>query len=78
MAETQLKDFHNLFSLDGEVVLVTGGSRGLGLSGAAGYASQALFTFLLSLHLETPWNSSHCGRVFQLTICLVHAVDGGC
>lgn len=37
MAETQLKDFHNLFSLDGKVVLVTGGSRGLGLSGAAGF-----------------------------------------
>ena len=51
MAETQLKDFHNLFSLDGKVVLVTGGSRGLGLSGAAGYASRALFTFLLSSHL---------------------------
>ncbi|KAI9849151.1 MAG: putative secondary metabolism biosynthetic enzyme [Sclerophora amabilis] len=37
MAETQLADFQNIFSLDGKVVVVTGGSRGLGLHAASGY-----------------------------------------
>jgi NAD(P)-dependent dehydrogenase (short-subunit alcohol dehydrogenase family) len=37
MAETQLKDFPNIFSLEGKVVVVTGGSRGLGLHGASGF-----------------------------------------
>lgn len=36
-AQTELKDFKSLFSLDGKVVLVTGGSRGLGLHAASGY-----------------------------------------
>lgn len=35
-AQTNLKSFHNIFSLDGKVVLVTGGSRGLGLHAASG------------------------------------------
>lgn len=37
MAEAQLKDFPNIFSLEGKVAVVTGGSRGLGLHGASGY-----------------------------------------
>ncbi|KAI9887490.1 MAG: hypothetical protein M1823_000669 [Watsoniomyces obsoletus] len=37
MAETELKDFSNIFSLDGKVVVVTGGSRGLGLHAASGF-----------------------------------------
>ena len=40
MAETQLHDFPSLFSLKGKVAVVTGGSRGLGLSAASAYASQ--------------------------------------
>ena len=36
-AQTELRDFKSLFSLDGKVVLVTGGSRGLGLHAASGY-----------------------------------------
>ncbi|KAI9833979.1 MAG: hypothetical protein M1826_005884 [Phylliscum demangeonii] len=37
MAETQIKDFPSLFSLDGKVVVVTGGSRGLGLHAASAF-----------------------------------------
>ena len=37
-AQTDLQDFHSLFSLEGKVALVTGGSRGLGLHAASGYA----------------------------------------
>jgi hypothetical protein len=37
MAEAQLQDFPSLFSLDGKVAVVTGGSRGLGLSAASAY-----------------------------------------
>lgn len=36
-AQTELKDFGSLFSLEGKVVVVTGGSRGLGLHAASGY-----------------------------------------
>ena len=36
-AQVELKDFKSLFSLEGKVVLVTGGSRGLGLHAASGY-----------------------------------------
>ncbi|KAI9810084.1 MAG: hypothetical protein M1827_006695 [Pycnora praestabilis] len=37
IAETQLKDFKSIFSLEGKVVVVTGGSRGLGLNAASGF-----------------------------------------
>ncbi|KAI9789860.1 MAG: hypothetical protein M1835_001411 [Candelina submexicana] len=37
MAETKLEDFENIFSLAGKVVVVTGGSRGLGLTAASGF-----------------------------------------
>lgn len=36
-AQTELKDFKNIFSLDGKVAVVTGGSRGLGLHAASGF-----------------------------------------
>jgi hypothetical protein len=35
-ADVQLKDFENIFKLDGLVAVVTGGSRGLGLHAASG------------------------------------------
>ncbi|KAL9116356.1 MAG: hypothetical protein Q9187_007122 [Circinaria calcarea] len=35
-AQVQLHDFQNIFSLDGKVAVVTGGSRGLGLHVASG------------------------------------------
>jgi len=37
MSETVLQDFPSLFSLKGKVVVVTGGSRGLGLHAASGF-----------------------------------------
>ncbi|MCJ1483268.1 hypothetical protein MMC06_003435 [Schaereria dolodes] len=36
-SQVQLKDFKNIFSLKGKVVVVTGGSRGLGLHCASGF-----------------------------------------
>lgn len=38
-ADVQLQDFKSIFSLDGKVAVVTGGSRGLGLHAASGYVS---------------------------------------
>ena len=35
--DTELTDFSSIFSLKGKVVVVTGGSRGLGLHAASGY-----------------------------------------
>ncbi|RAO66352.1 uncharacterized protein BHQ10_002364 [Talaromyces amestolkiae] len=35
-AQVQLQDFQNIFSLEGKVAVVTGGSRGLGLHAASG------------------------------------------
>lgn len=37
MTEVHLDNFSSLFSLDGKVAVVTGGSRGLGLHAASGY-----------------------------------------
>jgi len=34
--QVQLSNFSNIFSLDGKVAVVTGGSRGLGLHAASG------------------------------------------
>jgi len=34
--DVELKDFGSIFSLDGKVAVVTGGSRGLGLNVASG------------------------------------------
>lgn len=35
-ADVDLKDFGNIFSLEGKVAVITGGSRGLGLHAASG------------------------------------------
>jgi len=37
--DVKLNDFPNIFRLDGKVAVVTGGSRGLGLHAASGYAN---------------------------------------
>jgi len=37
MSEAHLVDFPSLFSLKGKVAIVTGGSRGLGLTAASAY-----------------------------------------
>jgi hypothetical protein len=37
--DVQLKDFSTIFSLEGKVAVVTGGSRGLGLHAASGYVA---------------------------------------
>jgi NADP-dependent 3-hydroxy acid dehydrogenase YdfG len=36
-ADVKLDNFKGIFSLDGKVAVVTGGSRGLGLHAASGY-----------------------------------------
>jgi len=35
-ADVKLHDFKNIFSLQGKVAVITGGSRGLGLHAASG------------------------------------------
>ena len=37
MSDAQITDFPSLFSVKGKVVVVTGGSRGLGLTAASAY-----------------------------------------
>ena len=44
-ADVELEDFKNIFSLEGKVAVVTGGSRGLGLHSASGYAMVSNSTF---------------------------------
>ena len=41
--DVQLKDFNTIFSLEGKVAVVTGGSRGLGLHAASGYVTPATY-----------------------------------
>ena len=41
-AQTDLKNFQSVFSLDGKVAVVTGGSRGLGLHAASGFDNSLL------------------------------------
>jgi hypothetical protein len=38
-AEVKLKDFGNIFRLDGKVAVISGGSRGLGLHSASGWVT---------------------------------------
>ncbi|SPQ21276.1 e3f90228-45da-4159-9dc7-a946738a9f95 [Thermothielavioides terrestris] len=48
MAEAKLHDFPSLFSLDGKVAVVTGGSRGLGLSAASALLQAGAATVFIS------------------------------
>jgi hypothetical protein len=38
-ADVKLEDFSSIFSLNGKVAVVTGGSRGLGLHAASGWVA---------------------------------------
>lgn len=40
--QIRLEDFGSIFSLEGKVAVVTGGSRGLGLHAASGYVERTL------------------------------------
>ena len=48
-AQVALDNFNNIFSLDGKVAVVTGGSRGLGLHAASGCVS---ITQYLYIHMK--------------------------
>ena len=49
-ADVKLDNFKGIFSLDGKVAVVTGGSRGLGLHAASGYVHQdKVLLYALSL-----------------------------
>lgn len=41
-AQTDLKNFQSIFTLDGKIAVVTGGSRGLGLHAASGFDDSLL------------------------------------
>jgi hypothetical protein len=43
--DVKLDDFKNIFSLNGKVAVVTGGSRGLGLHAASGYLIPAISVY---------------------------------
>jgi hypothetical protein len=53
-ADVQLKDFENIFKLDGKVAVVTGGTRGLGLHAASGYVHPYPPPHLPNLPILTP------------------------
>lgn len=55
-AQTKLKDFQDIFSLDGKVVVITGGSRGLGLHAASGFVVSHT-TPLLAPTLDVAWRT---------------------
>ena len=61
-ADVKLQDFKNIFSLEGKVAVVTGGSRGLGLHAASGYEQHQLY-------IQEPqlifWCQSTTGRLLQ-------------
>jgi hypothetical protein len=59
--DVQLKDFSTIFSLEGKVAVVTGGSRGLGLHAASGYVTLAVYQ-----------NLAVCGFLF-LTRSIEHS-----
>ena len=55
-AQVKLNDFKNIFSLDGKVAVVTGGSRGLGLHAASGYTFSLNIMSLQSSRDQLPYN----------------------
>ena len=44
---SEIKNFNNLFRLDGKIALVTGGSRGIGLHTATGFLKAGASTVII-------------------------------
>lgn len=63
-ADVQLSNFKGLFSLEGKVAVVTGGSRGLGLHAASGYTTPTLPTQSTTLTHSTSLLQAGCSKVF--------------
>ena len=61
-ADVKLADFKNIFSLNGKVAVVTGGSRGLGLHAASGSVKPMSHGSHIApvLHSIWPLPPSHC------------------
>ena len=80
-AQVELKDFNGLFSLEGKVVLVTGGSRGLGLHAASGYVllcgTQETITSIKNLHVNFRFLQAGCSKVY-ITSRKAAACDQAC
>lgn len=62
-AQTELQDFKSLFSLDGKIVVVTGGSRGLGLHAASGYVPFPARYTTPDLHISS-FLQAGCSKVY--------------
>ena len=80
-AQVELKDFNGLFSLEGKVVLVTGGSRGLGLHAASGYVlycgKQKTIISINKLLLTFRFLQAGCSKVY-ITSRKAAACDQAC
>ena len=80
-AQVELKDFNGLFSLEGKVVLVTGGSRGLGLHAASGYVlycgKQKTIIGINKLLLTFRFLQAGCSKVY-ITSRKAAACDQAC
>jgi NAD(P)-dependent dehydrogenase (short-subunit alcohol dehydrogenase family) len=63
--DTELKDFPSIFSLKGKVVVVTGGSRGLGLHAASGYSYSLLFHHKVFASSVINWHFSYFSSFLQ-------------
>ena len=53
--QTELKDFPGIFSLESKVVVITGGSRGLGLHAASGFVDSPHYCLLQLPSLTDLW-----------------------
>jgi NAD(P)-dependent dehydrogenase (short-subunit alcohol dehydrogenase family) len=62
-AQVALKDFKSIFSLEGKVAVVTGGSRGLGLHAASGYISTQAPIEIIYLTLHSLLQAG-CSKVY--------------
>jgi len=80
-AQTELKDFPNIFSLEGKVVVVTGGSRGLGLHAASGFVILSSCHFSLRFRFladhATSFLQAGCSKVY-ITSRKKAACDSAC
>lgn len=75
-AQTELKDFSSLFSLEGKVVVVTGGSRGLGLHAASGYIPTSTLTPVTILTISS-FLQAGCSKLY-ITSRKAAACDQAC